>query len=46
MKYTFHPEAHIELLNAVDYYEEQQSKLGMAFFEEVYSTIQRIIEFP
>ena len=46
MKYTFHPEAQYELNQAVYFYEDQQSMLGLEFLEEVYSTIQRIIEFP
>jgi plasmid stabilization system protein ParE len=44
--FTFHPEARDELNQAVDYYENQQQKLGLEFLNETYSTIQRIIEFP
>jgi plasmid stabilization system protein ParE len=44
--YSFHPAAVNELINSVRYYEEQQSKLGLKFFEEIYSSILRIIEFP
>ena len=46
MKYTFHPEAREELINSIDYYEDQQSNLGLKFLEEIYSSIKRIIEFP
>ena len=46
MKYSFHPEAKLELINSVDYYKLQQKELGLKFLEEIYSTIQRIIEFP
>ncbi|MBK9098464.1 MAG: type II toxin-antitoxin system RelE/ParE family toxin [bacterium] len=46
MKYTFHPEAAAELINSIDYYESQQSNLGLKFLEEIYSSIQRIIKFP
>lgn len=46
MKYTFHPDARFELIQSVDYYEKQQPKLGLKFLEEIYSSIQRIIEFP
>ena len=46
MKYSFHPEARLDLSNSVDYYELQQKELGLKFLEEIYSTIQRIIEFP
>ncbi|HEX9652687.1 MAG TPA: type II toxin-antitoxin system RelE/ParE family toxin [bacterium] len=46
MKFTFHPEARAELNHSVDFYEARQAKLGLEFLEELYSTIQRIIEFP
>ncbi|MDR3625885.1 MAG: type II toxin-antitoxin system RelE/ParE family toxin [Ignavibacteriaceae bacterium] len=46
MIFTFHPEARNELNQAVDYYENQQQKLGLEFLKETYYTIQRIIEFP
>lgn len=43
MKYTFHPKARFELEQAVNFYEEQQAKLGLEFLQEIYSSIQRII---
>ncbi|MGB5528943.1 MAG: type II toxin-antitoxin system RelE/ParE family toxin [Ignavibacteriaceae bacterium] len=46
MKFTFHPDASFELSQSVNYYEEQQSKLGLKFLEEIYSSIQRIVEYP
>ena len=46
MKFNFHPDARFELIESVDFYEEQQEELGLKFLEEIYSTIQRIIEFP
>ncbi len=46
MKFTFHPEAQNELYQTVDFYEERQKNLGLEFLVEVYSSIQRIIEFP
>lgn len=46
MKFTFHPEARFELIQSVDFYEEQQPKLGLKFLEEIYSSIQRIVEYP
>ena len=46
MKYSFHPAAKIELNEGVDYYEECQVGLGMAFFKEVYATIQHILQYP
>lgn len=46
MKYSFHPEAKEEFLDAVNYFEECRSGLGLEFSKEVFSTIQRIIHFP
>jgi len=44
--YKFHPEARLELESAMDYYESKQVKIGLEFLEEIYSSIQRIINFP
>jgi len=46
MKYSFHPLAVAELNDAIDYYEELQSGLGLEFAKEVFSSIQRVTEFP
>jgi len=46
MTYSFHPDAEIEFNNTVDYYEACQKDLGLAFMEEIYNTIQRILLFP
>jgi len=46
MKYSFHYEAELEFNSAIDYYEECQDGLGFEFANEVYKTIQRIIQFP
>ena len=46
MKYSFHPLAVAELNEAIDYYEELQSELGLEFAKEIFSSIQRVIEFP
>jgi len=46
MKFKFHPEAEIELNQAIDYYEETKKHLGLEFASEVYATVHRIIEFP
>ncbi|HOS97927.1 MAG TPA: type II toxin-antitoxin system RelE/ParE family toxin [Deltaproteobacteria bacterium] len=46
MRYSFHPIAVAELNEAIDYYEELQSGLGFEFAKEVFSSIQRVIEFP
>lgn len=46
MKVRFHSEAEMELNNAIDYYEEIQQNLGLEFAQEVYASVQRIIDFP
>lgn len=46
MKYAFHPEAEIEFLDAIDYYELCRSGLGYDFAIEVHSTLQNILSFP
>lgn len=46
MKYSFHPDAKRELIEATSYYEECQEGLGLEFAKEVYATVQRISRFP
>ncbi len=46
MRFSFHPEAEDEFNHSIDYYEEIEPGLGYDFALEVYSTIQRSIEFP
>jgi plasmid stabilization system protein ParE len=46
MLYEFHPEARVEYLEAVAYYEDRQAGLGARFTIEVERTIQRIVEAP
>jgi hypothetical protein len=46
MRFYFHPEAEKEFNYAIDYYEEIESGLGYEFAIEVYSAIQRAVEFP
>jgi hypothetical protein len=46
MKYSFHPTARVEFLEAIEYYERYQAGLGVEFAKEVFATIQRIIHFP
>ncbi len=46
MKLKFHPEARIELNQAVDYYEGQRFDLGWEFYEEVQAAIERVLNFP
>ena len=46
MIYSFHPEAELEFLQAVDYYEDKEKNLGYDFAFEIYSAIERILAFP
>mgnify|MGYP005821140051 FL=1 len=46
MTFSFHPRAEQELDQAVRYYEERSSGLGLEFAEEVYAAIARIIAYP
>ena len=46
MKFYFHPQAEAELNDAVEYYDLCEFGLGLEFAEEVYSTLERILEYP
>ena len=46
MKYSFHPSAKIEFNESINYYEECQIGLGAEFAKEIFSTIQRVLQFP
>lgn len=46
MNYSFHPEAEKELLEATNYYNECQDKLGIEFAKETYKSIKNILLFP
>lgn len=46
MNYIFHPEAEAEFAAAVAFYDAKEFRLGLAFAEEVYDGIQRILSFP
>lgn len=46
MNYAFHPEAEAEFLEAIAYYEERGTGLGLDFSAEVYGAIQRVLAFP
>ena len=46
MKYSFHPAAEKELNEAIDYYNDLRSGLGLEFTKEIYSSIQNILLFP
>jgi toxin ParE1/3/4 len=42
----FHPEARLELLNAIEYYRERSPELARDFYEEVNAAISDLLEFP
>ena len=46
MIFKFHPLAVEELNTSIDYYENIYQDLGVEFSKEVYSAIQRILQFP
>ena len=46
MSYAFHPEAELEFLEAIDYYEERELNLGFQFAVEIYTAIGRAVEHP
>ena len=46
MIYRFHPDAESEFNDSMAYYDSQKEGLGMEFAEEIYATIQRILQFP
>ncbi len=46
MKVFFHPEAEEEFYEAIEYYETCKQGLGLDFAKEIYSTIERIVNFP
>lgn len=46
MRFEFHPDARLEYLKAITYYEERQAGLGGRFVLEIQDVIQRIVEAP
>lgn len=46
MKFEFAPSAREEFIASIEYYELQQTGLGLVFAEQVYAATERIIEFP
>lgn len=46
MTFHFHEHAEEEFDRAVDYYEGCRRGLGMEFAQEVYATVNRIIQYP
>ncbi len=46
MTFEFHPEARIEFIEAIAFYEESREGLGLRLSREVYATINRITLGP
>ena len=46
MTFEFHPDARIEFIEAIAFYEESREGLGVRLSREVYTTINRIILAP
>lgn len=46
MNFSLHPLAVEELADSINYYEDNSPGLGLEFSKELYSTIQRIRQFP
>jgi len=46
MNFSFHEIAEKELFDAIEYYEECRSGLGLRFSEAVFAAIKRICEHP
>ena len=46
MRFSFHPDAETEFLEAISYYEEKEPGLGYEFAAEVYAAIERIMAMP
>ena len=46
MIYVFHPDAEVELNEAIDWYETHEPGLGLDFATQVYAAIQRVLAFP
>ncbi len=46
MNYSFHPDAELEFVKSIEYYEGCENGLGYDFALEVYDAIKRIIAYP
>jgi len=46
MTFSFHPEAELEFLEAINYYEDRERGLGYDFSIKVFNTIQNIVNYP
>ena len=46
MRYSFHPDAEVELNHAIEYYDDCLDGLGFDFATKVHSTIERVLAHP
>lgn len=46
MNFEFHPEARLEFIDAVAYYETSSEGVGLRFTREIYATVNRAIANP
>lgn len=46
MTFEFHPEARIEFIDSIAFYEKSSEGVGLRFSREVYATINRITTSP
>ena len=46
MNYAFHPDAEVELNEAIEWYEMREFGLGLDFATQVHAAIQRALAFP
>jgi hypothetical protein len=46
MSYAFHPDAEVELSEAIEWYESREPGLGLDFAAQVHAAIQRALAFP
>jgi plasmid stabilization system protein ParE len=46
MSYVFHPDAEVELHQAIEWYEAREPGLGLDFAAQVYASVQRALAFP
>ena len=46
MTFVFHPDAEVEFVESIDYYESCDTGLGYDFSLEVFSSIEAIVQYP
>ena len=46
MTFSFHPDARLEFIKSIDYYENCEPGLGCDFSIQIYSTIRNILAHP